>query len=256
VEDAGSEYYGLGFDAFHSEEEQGADQTWDTSAETHPPGPAGLDEGQNQRLSGAFGNVELDFEAFNPEKEFGADQTWESSHAGYQLPSAGFDGEPSLHHGNPAPYSWELGVTVDKNPPAHISAWEWGGDPMELEIPKEAVYASTEVTPNSNIPSSTSTTENTTLASGSTRQVRSDEGTAAAKSNNSRSSYDPSSQSTGMANTDPVPEWFCDVTNCGRSFTHLWKLKYALNAPRTPCPPTNNTMKSPQEISHQTLSLL
>jgi hypothetical protein len=92
-------------------------------------------------------------------------------------------------------------------------------DQMELEVSKEAVHAPTELTPSSMIPSSTSTTEDTSPPTDDSPAVQNDDG----------SSSNDAPCSTASNDTNAADEWLCDFTNCGKSFKHRHELKYVHN---------------------------
>ena len=171
---------------------------------------------------------------------------------GHQLALADFDaeknqGEDQVENGNLDPYGLGFGATVtetDQLADAHLSAWEWGEDKMELKISKEAVHALTELTSSSTIPSSASATEDTSPSTDDSLAVQNDDGP----------SCNDAPSSSASNNTNSADEWLCDFTNCSKSFTHCHELKYVHNVPSTPRPPANMT-KSPQEVSHQALSM-
>jgi hypothetical protein len=201
---------------------------------------------------GGFEYHGMGFEAFGAAEEQGADQIWDGSLEGYQMAPAGFDaeknhGEDQVEDGNLDPYRLGLGATVtqtDQLADAHLSAWEWGGDEMELEISKEAVHAPTELTPSITIPPLTSTTEDTRHSTDDSPAVQNDDGP----------SGNDAPSSSALNDTNSADEWLCDFTNCVKSFKHRHELKYVHNVSSIPCPPANVT-KSPQKVSHQALSM-
>lgn len=154
-------------------------------------------------MEGGFGEFGLDFSAFVAAEEQGADQIHDASLEAYQL------GVPVTEWGQ---------LTG-----AGLSASEWGRDPMELGVPQEAAYASADLNSSSKIPSSASTTDDTSPSTDDIPAETSDEGPS---SNAAQSSI-------ALNGTISADEWLCDLTNCGKSFTHRHKLKYVQTAPNT-----------------------
>jgi hypothetical protein len=182
---------------------------------------------------GGFGYYGMGFEAFGEEEEHGADQIWDGSLEGYELAHAASDAEENqtkdqVDDGSLNLCGMELGATVtdkDQWADAHPSAWEWGENPMELEISKEVVHTPTKLTLSPIISPSTPTAEDSSLSTDDSPVVRNNEGPS--------SNDAPSSSASNKKNS--ADEWLCDFTNCGRSFTHRHKLKYVYQFPRTPC---------------------
>lgn len=168
----------------------------------------GAEEGYAE--DGGFGYNNLGFVLFGGEEEQGADQIWDGSMEGYQLEPAGFDAENSQ------------GEDTD------LHAWEWGGDPAELEISQEALPEQTGVR-SSTITSSTTAVEDPSPSTDDSPAVQSDQ----TLSNNDVPSSSVSNE------TNSGEEFHCDFTNCGKSFTHRYKLKYVYLIPSAPPLATN-----------------
>jgi hypothetical protein len=146
--------------------------------------------------AGVLGYDDMGFTAFGAEEEQGMNQMWGGSIQGYQQTPAGFDAEQ------------DQGEDMD------LHAWEWGGDPMGLEISQEAMHEIIGGTMGSAI-SSTSMISDLVASTDSSPAVQS---IAKGPSRNDA----PSSSASN--NTTSAEEWHCNFTNCGKSFTHRHKL--------------------------------
>jgi hypothetical protein len=176
--------------------------------------------------AGVFGYDDMGFTSFDAEEEQGTNQMWGGSIQGYQQTAAGFDAEQ------------------DRGEDMDLHAWEWGGDPMGLEISQEAMHELTGGTTSSAI-SSTSMISDLVASTDSSPAVQS---IAEGPSSNDAPSSSASNDTTS------AEEWHCNFNNCGRSFTHRHKLKYVHQTPNLPSLQTNMA-QSPQEVSFQALSL-
>ena len=176
-------------------------------------------------------------EPFGAEEEQRADQILAGSLDEYQMLPGGSDAEKKpredqVEDGNLLPNELGLGPIVIANyqvADAHLGAWEWEGDPTELEISEEVVQVPVEVTPSSMTPPSISTSEETSPSTDGSPAVQNDE----------RPSNKDAQSSSASNDTNSANEWFCDFTNCGKSFTHRHKLKYVNSVPSTPQPLAN-----------------
>lgn len=122
-------------------------------------------------------------------------QMWDGSIEAYQWAPAGFDAENQGFHSN-------------------FHAWEWAGDPMELEISQEAMHELISGITSSAL-LSPSMIENLSASTDSSPAVPT---SAEGLSNND-------AQSTSASNfATSAEEWHCDFANCGKSFTHRHKL--------------------------------
>jgi hypothetical protein len=106
--------------------------------------------------NGGFGYYEMGVEHFGAVEEHGADQ---------------------VEDRNIDPRELELEATVTEKESmadVQLSAWEWGQDPMELEISSETVHALTELTSSAIIPTSASATEDTNSSTDDSPALHSD----------------------------------------------------------------------------------
>jgi len=184
----------------------------------------------------------MGFEALGTEEQQETDQIWDGNFEGSAAFDATNEGDDQMDLESLDPNGLDMGATTSELVDAQLSAWERGGDPMELEISKEDEHALSELRFSSMIQSATSTTDNTSASTDDSPAIHSVERSS---SNDAPSSPD---------NTSSAEAWVCDFTNCGKTFTHRRKLKYILTLPSTQYLPANMT-KSPQEVSHQTVSL-
>jgi hypothetical protein len=99
---------------------------------------------------------------------------------------------------------------------AHLSALEWEGDPVGLEISAQRVQAPTESIPIFPIAASPSMTEVMSLSTDDSPPVQFDE----------RPSSNDVQSSSASNDTNTAEEWFCNFSNCRKSFTHRHKLKF------------------------------
>jgi hypothetical protein len=179
---------------------------------------------ENFMEDGGFGYDAMGFDPFGPEEEQGADQRRDGSLERQQLAAAGFEdeknqGEDQGKDENVVPYGFEVEATVtekDKMVDAPLSAWEWGGDLMGLEISTERVYRTAGPEPSSFVPDSTSTIEDTSPSPGDSPALQNSE----RPSNN-----DVQSSSASKDANSAGEDWRCDFPNCGKSFTHCHKVK-------------------------------
>jgi hypothetical protein len=143
---------------------------------------------------GVFGYYAMEFDPFRAEEEQGANQTRDGYLERYQLAPASKD-------------HW-----VD----AHLIAWESEGNPIELEISAQRVQAPTESIPISTIPASTSMTEAISPSTDDNPAVQFDK----------RPSSNDVQSSSASNDANSAEEWFCNFSNCRKSFTHRHKLKF------------------------------
>lgn len=182
--------------------------------------------GEEYVEGGGFGSFGMGFGIFGAEEEQGPDQIRDRSLEGCQLAATDFGAERN-----------QLADT-------QIHAWEWGGDQMELEIPQEEVHGPTGAASSSAMLSSTSTSDGVSPSTDcSPVQCNEKPSSGAARSG------------VTSADGEPAEAWTCDVTDCDRAFTHRHKLKYVVHYITYIVRPRANTIKSPQEVSCQTLSL-
>jgi hypothetical protein len=86
-------------------------------------------------------------------------------------------GADQVEDRNIDPRELELEATVTEKESmadVQLSAWEWGQDPMELEISSETVHALTELTSSAIIPTSASATEDTNSSTDDSPALHSD----------------------------------------------------------------------------------
>jgi hypothetical protein len=185
--------------------------SWDPGAE------------DNCMEDGGFGNNAMGFDPFGPEEQ-GADQRRDGSLERYQLAAASFEDEKNQSEDqaedeNFVPYGFkgEAAVTEKDNlVDVPFGAWEWRGDPMELEIPTKRVHRTAGSAPSSFVPDSASTTEDTSPSREDSLAIQNPE----RPSNN-----DVQSSSASRDSNSAFEDWFCDFPNCGKSFTHRHKMK-------------------------------
>ncbi|KAH8682809.1 hypothetical protein BGZ60DRAFT_511912 [Tricladium varicosporioides] len=141
-------------------------------------------------------NYEMGFEASDP-----GDQQRMGQLADETSDLFGLGLEPSL--------AW-----VDPLAVTHLDAWQWGGDQMELEISKENIKMWNEASSASGMQPLTLSAGDMTPSTNENQPLPRDEKSL---------TNDVPSRSVS-SHRDITEEWICDFIDCGKSFTHCYKL--------------------------------